>query len=996
VPSRELSDAEFQAMSSWPIDIAHSDLVTFVDLSVGDVRWLNEQRGDANRLGMAVLLCAVRHLGYVPDDIGAAPLVIVEALADGLGVSASLLGVYAADVEDRRGGPRRHLTSVLGHLGWTVCGRGEWKRLGEWLLARALEHDDATVLFRDALDQLRIDQVLRPSLDELLRAVATARVRANTELHQRLAGWLTPDRRQNLGWLIEPDTKRGVAPFVWLGTQATTESPKAINNELDKLDLLVDLGATAPTIGVIPAERRRQLAAIARRSSPKAMRQMPVERRHLLLVSSVAELHAVITDEVVALFDRALNKIDNTARHGVDDHNKAVAAADVERLRLLDEIIAVIRNDHLDNDTVGRQLRGLGRDRLAAAQRTPAEHLPRDGGHLELIATRYNTIRRFAPRLLAALGFESSIHPSPVLEAIGILRVANESNARTVSFDVPDGFVPTRWQPYLDAACRDGDRVLFKHYWELCVLYALRAGLRSGEIWVQHSRRYANPATFLIPPDDWQRERADMLERIRQPETWQERLQQIDTGFADHLTILYPMLKADTGPIRLDRAGHLRLTPLAAEVLPDHVDPERTRLAGRLPLLHLPELLTQVDNQAHFTNELTHASGATPRTGPTRHRQNLFAAVTAQACNLGITRMAALSGISVDTLEHYTRWYLREDTLKAANNAIVNAHHRLPLTNVWGGGTLSSSDGLRLPMEGKSITARALKGYFVDEGITSYLHVSDQHTTYGTQIIVSTDRDATYTLDEILGNTTELAIDEHTVDTHGQTLATFALFDLCGYRLSPRIAKLTERQLWRPHRTDHYQLWPTAGPLLQHHAQVDVIERHWDDLLRIAGSLREGTVSASLLIARLQASARQHPLSKALIEYGKLIRTMHSLRWFTDETFRRRIGRQLNKGEAMNELRQQIAFAHGQLIWHRHHEDQTMQAHCLTLVTNACILSTTNYLQDAIDAERAAGRIIHNDTLPHISPARWQHINFYGTYNFDTTAVPDRHPLRHT
>jgi hypothetical protein len=71
-----------------------------------------------------------------------------------------------------------------------------------------------------------------------------------------------------------------------------------------------------------------------------------------------------------------------------------------------------------------------------------------------------------------------------------------------------------------------------------------------------------------------------------------------------------------------------------------------------------------------------------------------------------------------------------------------------------------------------------------------------------------------------------------------------------------------------------------------------------------------------------------------------------------------------------------------------------MQAHCLTLVTNACILSTTRYLQDAIDNERAAGRTIHDDSLPHVSPARWQSINFYGTYDFDTDAVPERHPLR--
>ena len=48
-------------------------------------------------------------------------------------------------------------------------------------------------------------------------------------------------------------------------------------------------------------------------------------------------------------------------------------------------------------------------------------------------------------------------------------------------------------------------------------------------------------------------------------------------------------------------------------------------------------------------------------------------------------------------------------------------------------------------------------------------------------------------------------------------------------------------------------------------------------------------------MARLQAAARQHPLAKALVEYGKLLRTLHALRWFTDEAFRRRIGRQLTR-----------------------------------------------------------------------------------------------------
>ena len=259
---------------------------------------------------------------------------------------------------------------------------------------------------------------------------------------------------------------------------------------------------------------------------------------------------------------------------------------------------------------------------------------------------------------------------------------------------------------------------------------------------------------------------------------------------------------------------------------------------------------------------------------------------------------------------------------------------------------------IRLPMRGKSLTGRALSRYFLDEGVTSYTHVSDQHSTYGTQIIVSTERDATFTLDEILGNTTELPIAEHTTDSHGQTLATFALFDLVGLPLSPRIAKLTEkRRCGGPTRPATTSRWPNAGPLLEHHAQIDLIDEHWDDLLRIGGSLKLGHVSAALLIASLQAGSRQHPLAKALLEYGKLLRTLHALRWFTDEAFRRRIGRQLNRGEALNDLRRFIFFANRGTVRYPHHDDQTTQAHCHTLVVNACILSTTGYFQDAIDAQ---------------------------------------------
>ena len=44
----------------------------------------------------------------------------------------------------------------------------------------------------------------------------------------------------------------------------------------------------------------------------------------------------------------------------------------------------------------------------------------------------------------------------------------------------------------------------------------------------------------------------------------------------------------------------------------------------------------------------------------------------------------------------------------------------------------------------------------------------------------------------------------------------------------------------------------------------------------------------------------------------------------------------------------------------------------------------------AIDAERAEGRSIHDDTIAHLSPARFEKINPYGQYQFDITKVTER------
>ena len=358
------------------------------------------------------------------------------------------------------------------------------------------------------------------------------------------------------------------------------------------------------------------------------------------------------------------------------------------------------------------------------------------------------------------------------------------SPAGVVSGEAPTEFVPARWRAHVDSAKGESERgAAERHAWEIAVLYGLHAALRSGDVWVPGSRRYADPSTYLISKDTWPGLRSDFCQLTGMPSDPHTRLTQPDSELRADLDALEPILARGDGIARLDAEGELVVSPLPAEALPAETSSLRYSVEQRLPRVDLASLLIEVDALCGFTSHLTHAGGATSRSKDLR--RNLYAALLAEATNLGYARNGRAAGISEDALAWTTQWYFREETLRAANTALVNFHHRLPLARLWGGGTLSSSDGQRFPQRGKSTTARALSRYFLDEGTTTYTHVADRHATRTGVFLPPSGTHLR--LDEILGNPTDLPLTEHATDTAGQTFAVFAACDLLGLRFSPRI-----------------------------------------------------------------------------------------------------------------------------------------------------------------------------------------------------------------
>ena len=68
--------------------------------------------------------------------------------------------------------------------------------------------------------------------------------------------------------------------------------------------------------------------------------------------------------------------------------------------------------------------------------------------------------------------------------------------------------------------------------------------------------------------------------------------------------------------------------------------------------------------------------------------------------------------------------------------------------------------------------------------------------------------------------------------------------------------------------------------------------------MHIAGSLKLGTVQASELVRSLLKSDRPSSLAQAIIDAGRINKTLYLLNYVDDEDYRRRILTQLNRRES--------------------------------------------------------------------------------------------------
>jgi TnpA family transposase len=350
--------------------------------------------------------------------------------------------------------------------------------------------------------------------------------------------------------------------------------------------------------------------------------------------------------------------------------------------------------------------------------------------------------------------------------------------------------------------------------------------------------------------------------------------------------------------------------------------------------------------------------------------------ILADAINLGLTKMAESSpGTSYAKLSWLQAWHVRDDTYSQALAELVNAQCRHPFAEHWGDGTTSSSDGQRFRASGKAeSTGHINPKYGSEPGRMFYTHISDQYAPFSTKVVNVGIRDSTYVLDGLLYHESDLRIEEHYTDTAGFTDHVFALMHFLGFRFAPRIRDLKDTKLYVPKNGQDYS---ALQAMIGGHLNIQHIRKHWDEILRLAASIKEGTVTASLMMRKLSSYPRQNGLSIALRELGRIERTLFILDWLQSVELRRRVNAGLNKGEARNALARAVFFNRLGEVRDRSFDQQRYRASGLNLVTAAIVLWNTVYLAQATNS---LGDELDAELLKYLSPLGWEHINLTGDY----------------
>ncbi|MBK5204948.1 MAG: Tn3 family transposase, partial [Polaromonas sp.] len=873
----------------------------------------------------------------------------------------------------------RHRQAILKRLKVVSWGT-EARALAQATMCKTAQaRTDPADIINSAIDALIRHDFELPTLATLRRLAGTAHSNINAAQWTEVCGRLSSAQQAVLETLLVVDPKTQKSPFANLCSTPGRPSRKNLNALVDRYQWLEQLPNPTTALQSIADSKILQWANEARRLNALEIREYITPRRHTLLMAVIHDARGQVLDDLTQMLLRLTRKVEwkseqrltewyQTRRNKTDALIRAFRDSLIVHGSEVDPVQKVSRVETLFTAQGGRE----------ALAQSCEEHLRHEKQNWRPFARAvFVPLRSALVRLVEILPLQGTTAADGLLRLVRSLTSESSLQRDYLTIDgVAPNTLPREWHDLVhDHAHKK--QAFNRHQLEVVAILELAAAIKAGDIFVSGSLSFDR---------FWDRlptEAADSaaVAAYATARGWADGADGLVRAVKRALDQKASFLDAAVGSgqqayLRRGKHGRPVVTRLRAVLTPETaIDLENQMMA------HMPEraVLEAISNTEHWAQWGRHF-GLPSRLGPqikdASHRYVLT--TFAYGCGLGPTEAARHLGgtVSADQLTFADRRHVDIADLRAASADLINLYAQFELPQQWGTGQSAAADGTHFETYEDNLLAEHHIRYGKTGGI-AYRHVADNYIALFSRFIACGTYEATYILDALLQNLSDLQPRRVHADTHGQSAAVFGLAYLLGIELMPRIRRWQNLTLYR---SDNANRYARINSLFSGTINWTLIHEHYPQFMQLALAIQSGTLAPSAVLAKVNSYSTRNRFALALKELGNAVRTTYLLEWIMDDSLRRTVHKGTTKIERHHKFAKHLAFGAGGHLRSNNPADQEKAIIYNELVTNAVALQNVVDQTQALHTLKSKGVNIRAADLAFLSPYATSKLKRFGDY----------------
>jgi TnpA family transposase len=899
--------------------------------------------------------------------------------------------------------PRKHRNEkfILNYFGVRRFEEYE-EELSFEILKMVKNQQKPKLIFFRCVDLLRQNKVEIPSCRKLTLLILSSITNYKRDLSEIIQKSIPEETKTLLDDLFvqEADSRTSRYRLTLLKKISQSCKPTKVKERIEDLNFVSDLyNKIQPILEAtgLKHEGIKYFAGSVLKSQIFQLNQRADEDRYIHVICFIAHQYFRLQDNLVDVLLSVVRTFQNTVQREYKDicydqrkkQTKSISnfldSLDKNVFALINQIRSVSLDNYISDSEKVKEICELLKDDKCEdfkqlkdtfeEEITPVEYF-------KIMESKSIRLQNRVSPIIKSFTFQAEPGANDLVKAINYFKEKDG----LIKSNAPTGFLD---KDQLKATVSLDDKInpsLYKAFLFIHIANAVKSGLLN----LTHSYKYRPLDDYMISKERWEEEKKDLLKAadLDKFTDVKEVLKSLDKDLFEQYKLTNKNISSGNNiHFKPFPAGGFRIATPALE------EKEKDPLQGYFPDRHfvpLTEILHTVNHSSRFIDQLQHHQQK--HTHKSR-KPAMFASLMGLGCGIGSRKMAQISNsIKENEIEHIVNWYLSRENLLAANDAILKVIDNMELPNIYRKNRdklHTSSDGQKFTIQGESLNANyAFKYGGKEQVVAAYSFIDERGLLWYSRVFSAAERESAYVIDGLMHNDV-VKSDIHSTDTHGYSEVIFGTTHLLGFSYAPRIKNLKKQTLYifKSRKNNKQKDWSVRP---SNYINEGITKDNWDDLLRLACTIKLKETTASDIFRRLNSYSKQHDLYKAMKAFGQIIKSKFILQYLNDLGLRQSIEKQLNRVELANKFTRAVAVGNPREFTQTNKEEQEVAESCNRLIKNAIICWNYMYLTQKLKRthnEENRERLL--TVIKNHSPISWAHINLLGEYDFSEERMQD-------